>query len=456
MRDHLEPVASPAPSDVRLRLKRVTAADVDDAEAKVAEAEAKLKEAEAKVSKAEAQAASSANTDAPEPSPEAPTRDFSVRMGLGLPSRPGTDNLNVGYQEPPRRVYNATEEMFQHAETKEGLASEPEKLSAEKMLPFEHAVMGYWGSGPYTPFQGMEGPTVADALTMGYNVILVSFADSFTVNGSFQIHTDMCPQYNDVCQRQQCECAPHKLNVSKDAGVEPESWRYMLSFGGKDGAGPYMSALLSMQEREDQEEAFAKGFLERYAEVKAKYGFDGIDIDIESTLTTPLLSAFRRVFRLLHAQGELVSLAPETPGLNPAELSTFFEGSFNSYAPLVDTTMIDYISWLAPRLYNDPVPLKSNISKYVTSLYAGHDLEWDGKQIEIKVPPSKIVLGHPAAAEAAPARDLASWQKDPEALLELYRSSPDLLATKGVMAWSIGHDYASGWKWVKTVKQIWE
>jgi chitinase len=140
---------------------------------------------------------------------------------------------------------------------------------------------------------------------------------------------------------------------------------------------------------------------------------------------------------------------------NPAELSTFFEGSFNSYAPLVDTSIIEHVTWVAPRLYNDPVPLKNNVSKYVTSLSAGKRLEWDGREIEIKVPPSKLVLGHPATAEAASARDLAVWQKDPEALVELYRSTPDLLATKGVMAWSIGHDYASGWKWVKAVKKIW-
>jgi len=331
--------------------------------------------------------------------------------------------------------------------------------SAQK-LPFEHAIIGYWGTGANTPFEymegkSMEGPTVADALVKGYNVINVAYADQFTVNGSFQLHTDMCPEYNDTPDRAH-ECAQHKDTVSRAANTTSASWRYLLSFGGKNGAAPYMSALLKAEERAAQEQVFADGFLARYAELKAKYGFDGIDLSVESGLATPLLSAFRTVFKTLHAQGEIVSLAPETPSLNPAEMDSFFEGSFNSYAPLVDTSIIDSVSWVAPRLYNDALPQRSNVSKYVSSLREGRELEWDGRQIKIDIPPSKLVLGHPASAEAAPARELDSWQKDPNALVDHYRSSPELLATAGVMAWSIGHDYGSGWKWVTAAKQIWQ
>ena len=327
-------------------------------------------------------------------------------------------------------------------------------------LPFEHAIIGYWGTGANTPFEymegkSMEGPTVADALVKGYNVINVAYADQFTVNGSFQLHTDMCPEYNDTPDRAH-ECAQHKDTVSRAANTTSASWRYLLSFGGKNGAAPYMSALLKAEERAAQEQVFADGFLARYAELKAKYGFDGIDLSVESGLATPLLSAFRTVFKTLHAQGEIVSLAPETPSLNPAEMDSFFEGSFNSYAPLVDTSIIDSVSWVAPRLYNDALPQRSNVSKYVSSLREGRELEWDGRQIKIDIPPSKLVLGHPASAEAAPARELDSWQKDPNALVDHYRSSPELLATAGVMAWSIGHDYGSGWKWVTAAKQIWQ
>merc|ERR1712216_991384 len=157
----------------------------------------------------------------------------------------------------------------------------------------------------------------------------------------------------------------------------------------------------------------------------------------------------------LHAEGELISLSPESPSLNPAELKSFFEGSFNSYAPLVDSSIINHVSWVAPQLYNDAIPFKEDPIKYAVSLQAGHSLEWDDGKIEVKIPASKLVLGFPATPSAAPARKLPKWQGSPEALVELYRKSPELMETKGVMAWSIGHDYSNGWKWVRAMKEIW-
>jgi chitinase len=331
------------------------------------------------------------------------------------------------------------------------------ETEGEKGLPFEKAIIGYWGSGPYTPFEGLEGPSIADALKEGYNVINVAFADTFNVNGSFQIHTDMCPTYNshDMLHHMH-ECVPSKKNISKDAGVPINSWRYMLSFGGAGGPGPHMPSAVSLRERSGHEDKFADGFIKRYKQVKARYGFDGIDVDIESSMTTPLLAAFRKIFKKLHADGELISVAPESPSLNPAELKSFFEGSFNSYAPLVDSSIINHVSWVAPQLYNDAIPFKENPIKYVQSLYAAHTLEWDEDTLEVKVPPAKVVLGFPATPAAAPARKLPKWESSPEALLEMYRKSPELLETKGVMTWSIGHDYSNGWKWVKAMKQIWD
>ena len=69
-------------------------------------------------------------------------------------------------------------------------------MNGEKNLPFKHAIIGYYGAGPYTPspFEGTygdEGPSIADALQQGYNVICLSFADSFTGDGGFEVHTDL-------------------------------------------------------------------------------------------------------------------------------------------------------------------------------------------------------------------------------------------------------------------------
>ena len=98
---------------------------------------------------------------------------------------------------------------------------------------------------------------------------------------------------------------------------------------------------------------------------------------------------------------------------NPEQLSFFQEGSINSYVPMVDSTIVNHISWVAPQLYNDAVPFDDPV-KYVKSLQAGHVIEWDGKKIEVRVPPSKIILGHPATEAAAPATRPLPWQNSTE------------------------------------------
>ena len=96
------------------------------------------------------------------------------------------------------------------------------------------------------------------------------------------------------------------------------------------------------------------------------------------------------------------------------------------------------------------------LTQNVESLNAGHKIEWDGKLLEIKVPANKMVLGHPATPAAAPARKPPEWQADPEKLAAKYKETPALMATKGVMTWSVGHDYSNGWAWVKAMKTIWD
>ena len=55
-------------------------------------------------------------------------------------------------------------------------------------------------------------------------MITVSFADTFTVDGSFQLHTDMCPANADhMVQKHHHICALPKANISRlQPGPEPE------------------------------------------------------------------------------------------------------------------------------------------------------------------------------------------------------------------------------------------
>jgi chitinase len=139
---------------------------------------------------------------------------------------------------------------------------------------------------------------------------------------------------------------------------------------------------------------------------------------------------------------------------NPGEYPVFQAGATNSYAPLVDTSIIDSVSWVAPQLYNDAIPFEGDPVKYIQSLQTSSKLDFDGTELEIIIPASKIVLGYPATQAAAPVHALPEWET-PEGLLALYRSSPELMATRGVMTWSVGHDHSNGWKWIRAARQIW-
>ena len=342
--------------------------------------------------------------------------------------------------------------------------------TGDKNLPFDKLFIAYWGSDPHTPYKGQKGATMADALKEGYNVIAMSFADQFQADGSFGIDTNMCsgPQAppdtgpgigpwadgvdpnTGLVGPHTHQCMPSKANVSKAAGISMDSWRYVLSFGGAAGPGPRMDEAGD----ESQEDTFAEGFVETYMKYKKGYGFDGIDIDVESSINSPVLRTFRKIYKVLHEKGELISMAPETPSLDPGEFPVFQAGATNSYAPLVDTSIIDSVSWVAPQMYNDGIPFEGDAVKYIQSLQTSSKLDFDGTELEIIIPASKIVLGYPATQAAAPVHALPEWET-PEGLLALYRSSPELMATRGVMTWSVGHDHSNGWKWIRAARQIW-
>ena len=123
-------------------------------------------------------------------------------------------------------------------------------------------------------------------------------------------------------------------------------------------------------------------------------------------------------------------------------------------APLVDSTIIHTVSYVAPQLYNNPMPLK-DVSQYLASLQRGAVVNWDGQDLRLNIPSRKLVLGYPAAPGAAPNGPSQPWEWPPSSLAAYYRASPSLLATGGVMTWSVGWDESNGWQWIDAVTSIW-
>jgi len=289
------------------------------------------------------------------------------------------------------------------------------------------AIIGYWGSAADKP----KLEQLPEALKRGYNVISLAFGDTIKADGSFGIHTNL-------------GSVPVKSDISKDAGVEDSSWQYILSFGGQNAAGPYISDV----------SAFVKGFLMNYENAKSKYGFDGIDIDIETGMTTPLLKALRTIFQELHSEGQIISMAPQPLNIDPQEVSVFMEGAYNCYVPLIDTTIIDTVTYVATQMYNNPMPL-NNMDLYLSSMQSNKTILWDQKNLIVNIPSEKFCFGYPAAPGAAPSGAAKPWGASGAKLMEHYRGDSALLATGGVMTWSIGWDASNGWDWITNVMKIW-
>merc|ERR1712217_886966 len=169
-------------------------------------------------------------------------------------------------------------------------------------------------------------------------------------------------------------------------------------------------------------------------------------------MNTPLLRALRQIFKQVHSEGQVISMAPQPLNIDPYDSKIYMEGAYNAYVPLVDTGMIDAVTYIATQLYNNPIPTH-DLEKYIEIQQQSTVIDWDGHKLVLNVPSNKLTFGHPAANGAG--RFSAAWQADPMQLAAHYKQSKALMATGGLMTWSIGWDASNGWKWIDAVKTIW-
>ena len=89
------------------------------------------------------------------------------------------------------------------------------------------------------------------------------------------------------------------------------------------------------------------------------------------------------------AHGAAVGPVPTEPAVPPQQLPP--------PPPVRAADVEEHVRWRGARAVRLTLALTLALT-----LQAGHTLEWDGKVVEVRVPPSKIVLGHPVRASPDP------------------------------------------------------
>lgn len=292
--------------------------------------------------------------------------------------------------------------------------------------------IGYWGCKP-----GGHPSTLTQldtAIGKGYNVIVYAFYDVDASGG-------LIPDPGAVG-------APQKSKIGRG-----KSFTYLVSlFGGQNGAAPTlrMSA-----------DAWGNAMYSNFQKLHETIGFDGIDIDLENAwggTGDQVECGLRTFFKRMHGGGFVVSMAPQTTALTP-EVTMYSTGSWNSYAPLADTSIIANVDIVAVQLYNNAVPYSSP-DKYCASLTGGFSVtscpSCDGVTCKIQIPNKKIAFGYPAGPGAAPSGcpGISGGCPYGRKLTSLYNGSPNLKGTGGVMTWSVEWDEASGWEFINAAMAI--
>eukprot|EP01111_Echinosteliopsis_oligospora_P019456 TRINITY_DN943_c0_g1_i1.p1 TRINITY_DN943_c0_g1~~TRINITY_DN943_c0_g1_i1.p1 ORF type:complete len:337 (-),score=82.09 TRINITY_DN943_c0_g1_i1:91-1068(-) len=295
-------------------------------------------------------------------------------------------------------------------------------------------IVGYWGASPGGHASTLD--QLNQAVSRGYTVIIYAFFD-VDANGN-------------LVQDPGSATPPSKNQINNSGSV-----RYLASlFGGQNGQAPTLTM---------SPDSWANAMYENFQQLHNTIGFDGIDIDLENAWGgTPnqVICGLRSFFHLMHSNGFVVSMAPQTTALDP-EVGVYQPGSWNSYVPLIDTTIIQYVDILAVQLYNNAVPY-NDIDSYASSLQKGFTITGcpSGCTIatscDVIVPNNITTFGYPAGPGAAPSGcpSLPGGCPYGTALTTLYDGSAELKNTGGVMTWSIEWDEANSWEFISAASQI--
>jgi len=183
-----------------------------------------------------------------------------------------------------------------------------------------------------------------------------------------------------------------------------------------------------------------------------KYGFNGVNIDLEGESVkaadnqTIIPEVLREIKDYYRSQGKdlVITMSPEFVDLRGAE------ASYRSYI----TDLDGYYNLIFPQYYNQGEDgiWSDTLNKYLSQkddnvkadfLYELTHAIVTGTNDFIKIPHEKFAIGLPASPDAAQ----NGYVKNPEDVEKALRHlASEGFAIRGLMTWSINHDFANGYE----------
>ncbi|MFZ8770918.1 DUF5011 domain-containing protein [Vibrio harveyi] len=305
-----------------------------------------------------------------------------------------------------------------------GLSGLSNVASANEMVnPDGGVVVGYWhnwcdGAG----YKGGNAPCVTlDEVDPMYNVVNVSFMKVFNTSEG-RIPTFKLDPNIGLSEQQ---------FIDQIGALNQQGRAVLIALGGADA---------HVELKTGDEQAFAQEIIR----LTDKFGFDGLDIDLEQSAVTAsdnqtvIPAALRLVKEHYQKQGKnfLITMAPEFPYLT--------EGG--KYVPYI-TGLEGYYDWINPQFYNQGgdgiwvegvgwIAQNNDALKQEFIYYISDSLS-NGTRGFHKIPHDKLVFGIPSNIDAA----ATGFVQDPKDLYDAFdQLKAQGQALRGVMTWSVNWD----------------
>eukprot|EP00040_Diaphanoeca_grandis_P017425 m.90757 g.90757 ORF g.90757 m.90757 type:complete len:382 (-) comp26428_c0_seq1:188-1333(-) len=233
------------------------------------------------------------------------------------------------------------------------------------------------------------------------------------------------------------------LSPADVTALQKQGRKVLLSVGGGNGA--ILSCSSSIQ--------FIMTLTKTLLQLVTRYGFDGIDWDIEhrsgnyeqcGTIVNTVITSMKSSMPHL-----MMSIAPQMPNLDP-DVNMIASG-FNELVPVISAQgVLTHLDVVQPQMYNTwaAVETTAYAQSYAAKLLAGFTTTATSHNVyDVKVPANKLFLGYPSTPKGA-----GSGFISPTLVAAMVGNlSAHGIDIGGIMTWSIGWDAQAGYPFAKAM-----